>query len=140
MNRIRQSFDGIKNMVTNVIAFVAGDGDDSSLSSGEIVECDSDCSQCCSDNDSISMNSSNRHSSSDKRSSKEAQPLNESRCRNPKHNHPQLSRVDDLVQSLQNSSKRKKRNSDSSGNIEEESPEEAKKGEQELIEIKKPHN
>jgi hypothetical protein len=34
-------------MVNNVIAFVAGPNDDpsnSSLSSGEIVECDSDCS------------------------------------------------------------------------------------------------
>jgi ssRNA-specific RNase YbeY (16S rRNA maturation enzyme) len=53
MNRIRQSFDGIKSMVTNVISFVAGQNEqdqsnDSSLSSGEIVECDSDCSECCS--------------------------------------------------------------------------------------------
>ena len=46
-------------MVNNVIAFVAGPNDDpsnSSLSSGEIVECDSDCSQCCPENRSISMN------------------------------------------------------------------------------------
>jgi len=59
MDRIRQSYDGIKSMVTNVIAFVAGANDDpsnSSLSSGEIVECDSDCSQCCPE--SISMNDS----------------------------------------------------------------------------------
>jgi hypothetical protein len=50
-------------MVSNVIAFVAGNNDesDSSLSSGEIVECDSDCSQCASDNQSISMNSSSQH-------------------------------------------------------------------------------
>ncbi len=61
MDRIRQSYDGIKSMVTNVIAFVAGANDDpsnSSLSSGEIVECDSDCSQCCPENQSISMNDS----------------------------------------------------------------------------------
>lgn len=63
MNRIRQSYDGIKNMVTNVIAFVAGANDepsDSSASSGEIIQCDSDCSQCCSQDDSgsISMNDS----------------------------------------------------------------------------------
>jgi hypothetical protein len=45
MNKIRQSYDGIKNMVTNVIAFVAGNNDsDSSLSSAEVVECGSDCS------------------------------------------------------------------------------------------------
>jgi len=53
MDRIRQSYDGIKSMVTNVIAFVAGANDDpsnSSLSSGEIVECDSDCSQCFPEN------------------------------------------------------------------------------------------
>ena len=48
MNRIRQSFDGIKNIVSNVINFVAGGNDESSVSSGEIVECDSDCSECCS--------------------------------------------------------------------------------------------
>jgi hypothetical protein len=55
MNRIRQSFDGLKSMVTNVISFVAGQNEldpsnnnDSSISSGEIVECDSDCSECCS--------------------------------------------------------------------------------------------
>ena len=46
-------------MVSNVIAFVAGPNDDpSSVSSGEIVECDSDCSQCCPENRSISMNES----------------------------------------------------------------------------------
>ncbi len=44
MNRIRQSFDGLKSMMSNVIAFVAGANDEDSLSSGEIVECDSDCS------------------------------------------------------------------------------------------------
>jgi hypothetical protein len=63
MDRIRQSYDGIKSMVTNVIAFVAGANDDpseSSLSSGEIVECDSDCSQCCPENQSISMQSSSK--------------------------------------------------------------------------------
>ena len=64
MERIRQSYDGIKNMVTNVIAFVAGANDDpsnSSLSSGEIVECDSDCSQCCPENQSISLNDSSQN-------------------------------------------------------------------------------
>lgn len=69
MNRIRQSFDGIKSMVTNVIQFVAGNNDepsDSSLSSGEIIECDSDCSECASENQSISMNSSSRHSNHSK--------------------------------------------------------------------------
>ena len=63
MDRIRQSYDGIKSMVTNVIAFVAGANDDpseSSLSSGEIVECDSDCSQCCPENQSISIHSSSK--------------------------------------------------------------------------------
>lgn len=64
MNSLRKSYDGIKNMVTNVIAFVAGTHDiDSSLSSGEVVECDSDCSIC--ENQSISMNSSNRKESVD---------------------------------------------------------------------------
>lgn len=107
MNKLRQSYDGIKCMVTNVIAFVAGNNDepsDSSLSSGEIVECDSDCSQCGSDSKSISMNgsSSHNHSKHLKQGNEEA--------------------VEDLVQSLQQSSvKRRKRNSSSSGGgIEEE--------------------
>lgn len=65
MNKIRQSYDGIKSMVTNVIAFVAGNNDsDSSLSSAEVVECGSDCSQCCSENGSISMNEGQQSSSS----------------------------------------------------------------------------
>jgi hypothetical protein len=54
-------------MVSNVIAFVAGNNDeasDSSLSSAEIIECDSDCSECRSDNDSISMNPSSKDPSS----------------------------------------------------------------------------
>ena len=106
MNKLRQSYDGIKCMVTNVIAFVAGNNDDpsdSSLSSGEIVECDSDCSQCGSDSKSISMNGSSSH--------------NHSKLK--LHNEEA---VDDLVQSLKQSSlKRRKRNSSSSGGgIEEE--------------------
>ena len=69
-------------MVNNVIAFVAGPNDDpsnSSLSSGEIVECDSDCSQCCPENRTISMNdrsSESRgeaHAICSKRSSKSSQ-------------------------------------------------------------------
>lgn len=54
-------------MVSNVIAFVAGNNDeesDNSLSSAEVVECDSDCSECRSDNESISMNPSSRDPSS----------------------------------------------------------------------------
>ena len=67
MNRIRQSFDGLKSMMNNVIAFVAGGHDDDSLSSAEVVECDSDCSQCCSENQSISMaESSSKKSMSSK--------------------------------------------------------------------------
>jgi hypothetical protein len=55
-------------MMSNVIAFVAGANDDDSLSSGEVVECDSDCSQCCSENRSISMagSSSSKKSMSSK--------------------------------------------------------------------------
>ena len=71
MDRIRQSYDGIKSMVSNVIAFVAGANDDpsnSSLSSGEIVECDSDCSQCCPENHSISMESSSKNAISNRES------------------------------------------------------------------------
>jgi hypothetical protein len=54
--------------MSNVIAFVAGANDDESLSSGEVVECDSDCSQCCSENRSISMagSSSSKKSMSSK--------------------------------------------------------------------------
>ena len=93
MNRIRQSFDGLKNIVTNVIAYVAGANDDpnSSLSSGEIVECDSDCSQCCSENRSISM----AEASSSKRSAVQAL-------------------VEDLQSSGQKSSKRRKHNAEES--------------------------
>ena len=48
MNKIRQSYDGIKSMVSNAIAFIAGNNDEDSVSSAEVIECDSDCSQCCS--------------------------------------------------------------------------------------------
>ena len=110
MNKLRQSYDGLKNIVTNVIAFVAGNNDEnseSSLSSGEVVECNSDCSQCQSDSEgSISMNSSSRHEGASKGS--QASKL----------------AVEDLVQSLQqNSAKRRKINSSSSGSIEEEKDE-----------------
>jgi hypothetical protein len=94
MDRIRQSYDGLKSMVTNVIAFVAGANDDpsnSSLSSGEIVECDSDCSQCCPENQSISMNDSSRQ---------EAGQLEMHSCRSSKE------------ESISQRSKRRKQNSD----------------------------
>jgi hypothetical protein len=100
MNRIRQSFDGLKSMMSNVIAFVAGANDeDSSQSSGEIIECDSDCSQCCSENQSISLaESSSKRSCSSKINQLAADVNSES----------------------QRSSKRRKQNSEGSSKEEEQ--------------------
>jgi len=118
MNRIRQSFDGLKNMVTNVIAYVAGANDDpnSSLSSGEIVECDSDCSQCCSENRSISMAAA----SSSKRSAVEAL-------------------VEDLQQqsSGQKSSKRRRQNAEETKEDKENEPLSINRSKSNISEINK---
>ena len=96
MKKIRQSYDGIKSIVSNAIAFIAGNNDDDSLSSAEVIECDSDCSQCCSPSEN---NTSHRQSKVSHQSKPKA--------------------IDELVEGLQgSSSKRFKRNSDSS--IEEE--------------------
>lgn len=82
-------------MVNNAIAFIAGNNEEEdSLSSGEVVECDSDCSKCASNSLSVGS-SSHKHS----KVSRQSKPL------------------DAQVESQQNS-KRLKRNS--SGSIEEE--------------------
>ena len=80
MNRIRQSFDGLKSIVNNVITFVAGQNEPdpsnaSSVSSGEIVECDSDCSECCSHPGSKSSSSLRQSSISHKGASEAIEDL-----------------------------------------------------------------
>jgi len=62
-NIIRQSIGGVKNMLGNLVTFVTGNGDesndnDSNGSSCEEIDCNSDCSQCDSNNRSISLISS----------------------------------------------------------------------------------
>jgi len=94
MEQIRKSCEFAINKVSNCIGAIAAvaavglhfDASDSSPSSGEVIECDSDCSQCCSENQSISMNSSSRYSCSNGESGEGE------RCRNPKHSHCKLNK------------------------------------------------
>lgn len=62
MDKFKQSLGGLKNAVTNVIDFMVGNNDelyDDSLSSAEVIDCESDCSNCNSDIRPISLASSN---------------------------------------------------------------------------------
>ena len=61
MEQLKCSIGGLKNAVQNVIGFMVGNNDESgySFNSVEVIDCESDCSNCNSDNRSISLASCN---------------------------------------------------------------------------------
>ncbi|CDW73621.1 UNKNOWN [Stylonychia lemnae] len=93
-NIIRQSIGGVKNILGNIVTFVTGNNDesndqDSYASSCEEIDCKSDCSQCDSNNRSISMvsskNSHTNHGLRNDDEDKENMPNQSTKRR--KHNH-----------------------------------------------------